>query len=255
MKTSLMSFILLAMMAPTPLALAQPPAPQGPPPGPAAAGGPQAQPSPLPGGPAPAPELGAPPRDQSAPPNPNSDRELREMVEMVKMVKMSKELGLSDEQTVVMVRKFRDLEKKLGDLNRERRQLMNDLRAGIKASAPDNELSAKLKALIEQDQKILKDKLEWFQEASKGYSVAQQAKLYAFMTEFHEQMRDLIQKAREMRGDRQLGPRLNEPRFRQGEGGGAWQGPPAGGGLGAGPRNPERPGPGAGAPSAPAQGK
>ncbi|GMV95105.1 MAG: hypothetical protein AMXMBFR82_48830 [Candidatus Hydrogenedentota bacterium] len=130
------------------------------------------------------------------------DQEIREMVTTVMMVRMSRELELTDEQTVLMVRNFGDLRDTLSELGEQRGNLIDTLRDKVGNDAPDAEIEPILDQLMALDEKRDTVREEAFEKASADLTVAQRAKLYIFVQDFEWHMRRLIQKAREVGGDR-----------------------------------------------------
>ena len=120
------------------------------------------------------------------------------MVETVMMAKLSTRLGLSDEQALKLVRsrsKFREDTQKL---RKHRAEAAKALEAALKANPPDNaEVGAKLNALLTLDGKIASLQRQGFEAMGKNLSVVQRAKLYLFINEFENDMRQLINRARQ----------------------------------------------------------
>lgn len=127
------------------------------------------------------------------------DRDTRELVEAVMMAKLAEELGLNDEQTVLMFRRFREQKQQAAELGKQRQEALKALKDTIKAGAADNEIEAALTKLIEADKAIGQARLDIFKKTGEDLTVTQRAKLYVFTTDFERQMRDLIGKARERR--------------------------------------------------------
>lgn len=183
------------------MAWAQPPAPPNPPPT-------------GPGGPMPAP-MPPPQRGPEAPPATDANS-AKQLVQEILTARLARELALSDEQTVIMLKRFKEYRAQLEAFRKERQELTKALRASIAATEPDNEIEARLKALAELDNKVVEYKRSLYGSASEGLTVAQRAKLYVFLSDFENDMRKLIQKAREQAGQRPLN---------------RWAGPPPEGGA------------------------
>ncbi len=130
------------------------------------------------------------------------DKEIREMVTTVMMVRMSRELDLSDEQTVLMVRNFSELRDKLTDLGEKRGELIDTLRDKVDNHASDSEIEPLLDQLMSIDDRREAARREAFEKAGADLTVSQRAKLYIFTQDFEWHMRRLIMKAREIGGDR-----------------------------------------------------
>jgi len=184
-------------------ASAQPPQPGN------APSGWQAEPAP-PGGPAgpmpPRPAPGGP----DAPPGTDSVS-ARQLVQEIMTARLARELALSDEQTVIMLKRFTEYRSQLDAFKKERQELTKALRASISGKEPDTKIEARLKALAELDGKIVEFKKSLYDSASEGLSVAQRAKLYVFLSDFESDMRKLIQKAREQSGQRMMNHGASPP--------------------------------------------
>jgi hypothetical protein len=130
------------------------------------------------------------------------DQEIREMITTVMMARMSRELELTDEQTVVMVRDFADLRDTLSRLSDERHEVIETLRDKVDNGAPDAEIEPLLSTLMAVDEERDAVRRETFEKAGAGLTISQRAKLYIFVQDFEWHMRKLIMKAREIGGDR-----------------------------------------------------
>lgn len=151
-------------------------------------------------------------------------RDVRELVQLVMVARLAEGLQLTDEQTVVMMRRLEKIREHSDALAKERRELHKNLQQSLREKAPDQEIKEGLHALLEHDEQAARERREMFAQACEGLSVEQQAKLYVFIGEFHKEMQRLIKQARQRtHGRQQMGP--------------AWrgEGPPAGGGPGQGP--------------------
>lgn len=162
-----------------------------------------------------------------------SDKETQELVKTLMMVRLSEELELTDEQTVIMMRRIEKFNKENRNLAIERRKLVQALKQSIEEKATDSEILSQLEKLIKHDQGITTQKFKLIKTVGEGLTVEQNAKLYVFMGDFENEMRKLVRRARQ-----QVGP----PRGQFGEGGpgqfgeGEWRG----GGQGRGQGGPGR---------------
>ncbi len=124
------------------------------------------------------------------------DRDVRDLVEAVMMARLSRELGLNDEQTVLMMRHFSEFKEKTGELKKQHVKLVKALKESVQSGAPEAEIEAKLQALVEHDKAMAQAKLDIVEQTGAGLSVSQRAELYVFLGEFENEMRKLIQTAR-----------------------------------------------------------
>ncbi|MEA3364651.1 MAG: hypothetical protein U9Q79_03335 [Candidatus Hydrogenedentes bacterium] len=169
---------------------------------------------------------------QAPPPGPRAERpagplmqelkrmdqeDVRGLIEMVRMIRLSQELGLNDEETVVLVRQYNAIKKEAGNVQKERQEIAKELRELVTTGAPDNDIEKTLDQLIAKDKEALMMRFDAFERAAAGLTPTQKAKLYVFMGDFEKRMRNLIEKAkaqfREQRGEemrkmmREGGPR------------------------------------------------
>ncbi|MCP4643430.1 MAG: hypothetical protein GY851_23485 [bacterium] len=182
---ALLTGVALALMA-TP-AMGQPRRPEGPPP----EGGELAAP---PHGEAPSPRGRGPLRDKW------KDKDISELVEMVMMVRLSNELELSDEETVLLVRRIGEAKKRGAELARERSKVLKDLRSSVQRGDSDEDIEKNLDDLIAVDAKIQSLRFDAFNEAAEDLTVTQRAKLYVFVQEFEANLRKMIAEARSRAG-------------------------------------------------------
>jgi hypothetical protein len=125
----------------------------------------------------------------------------RKLVETVMMVRLTEELQLDDEQTVVMVRRLRNLKAELGALRKSRGDLYRQVKDSVRDNAADADIQTRLNALIEHDRKLETFKQDRASELGEGLTTRQQAQLYIFLSEFEGDMRHLVHRAQERSGD------------------------------------------------------
>lgn len=130
------------------------------------------------------------------------DQEIREMVTTVMMARMSRELELTDEQTVLMVRNFAELRDTLSKLGEERGDLIETLREKVDNNAPEAEIVPLLNRLMAVDDDRDAARRDTYAKAGADLTIAQKAKLYIFVQDFEWHMRRLIMKAREIGEER-----------------------------------------------------
>lgn len=133
-----------------------------------------------------------------------NNQETRELVRTLMMVRMSKELGLDDEMTVVMIRRFDRLKEQETKFRQERRKLLKTLEASFESNN-EEEITNGFNKLVAFDKKSVNQKRKLFDEVCEGLTPTQKAKLYVFKEKFEKDMRKMIQQARERRGGRQAG--------------------------------------------------
>lgn len=129
-----------------------------------------------------------------------SEQDARELIETYRMTRLTDLLNLSDEETVVMVRHFREYREKRDALFKQRRELLDQLKAAIHEKQGDAVIEQKLAALIANETAYGQARRETFAKAGEKLSSEQRAKLFVFMSEFDGEVRKMIQKARQKGG-------------------------------------------------------
>ena len=125
------------------------------------------------------------------------DAKTRELLEQVMMARLSKELELSEEQTVILVRKFTEYREQARELRKKRYELLRQLQTQLKENKEDAGIAAKLEEIKQQDDSITQARRDLFTRASEGLAIWQQARLYVFMDEFESELRRVVQRAKE----------------------------------------------------------
>ncbi len=195
----------MALLVVLAAASAQPPETASAPPSPPSAVTPEAAPPPVP-----------PENPPDGPPGERGkrwrgektlDADTRALLEEVMIARMSQELALDDEQTVLMVRRFSQFRDQMRELRKQRAVLAKEMQALTRQDQGGNEMDGKLKTLIDIDEKIFQARLDAFHAVSADLTGWQRAKLYLFIAEFENEVRGLMQKARDQKRMRNgLGP-------------------------------------------------
>lgn len=129
-----------------------------------------------------------------------NDKDAREMVEVVMMVRLSRELELTEEETVLLVRRMSEIRGEMEQLHRKRRSLLSKLRPvtqGKSADVDAETIRKSLEDLKALDQRINAVRLDMHEKLSEGLNEHQQARLYLFLQDFEENMRRMVQRVRE----------------------------------------------------------
>ncbi|MBI4557421.1 MAG: hypothetical protein HY706_07555 [Candidatus Hydrogenedentes bacterium] len=158
-----------------------------------------------------APPEGPVPRDMHkpfAPPGHEGwkDGDIKEMIEKLWMVRLTEQLGLNDEQTVLVIRRAKDHREQLRKLAEQRQQLLRELKESVRAGGPEADIQNKLEALAQHDRESVERRWRAFEATAEGLNATQRAKLYVFISEFDNDMRRLVQKARERMSGRMMRP-------------------------------------------------
>lgn len=128
------------------------------------------------------------------------DKETHELIETLLMVRLAEKLDLEEEETVVMVRKFKEQRKARGEHREEKHELLDQLREAIDQNASDEVLQKRIDALIAHEREEEQMNREFVASVSEGLSTKQRAKLLVFLYEFDREMRRLIMEARRAQG-------------------------------------------------------
>ncbi|MCC6796805.1 MAG: hypothetical protein IT366_16930 [Candidatus Hydrogenedentes bacterium] len=130
------------------------------------------------------------------------DDELREMVSTILMVRVSRDLDLTDEQTVILVKHMQEMRDELSKLYEERDVAMKALRDLVaNDSATDDAINAKLQELISLEEKRAGAKRVAFEKLSAGLTTKQKGKLFVTLQDFEMQMRKMMSRAKDMGED------------------------------------------------------
>lgn len=156
-----------------------------------------------------APEVA--PMPPPPPPEKIPDPGISELIQSVMAAKLSRELGLNEEQTVLMVRRFSEFRDQLNDMKRRRQEKLKALRSALREHQPDETIETALQDLIAHDLKTLEFRKDAYQKAAGNLTTSQRAKLYVFISDFEGDMRRLIQKAREHQQGLNRPPRPQRP--------------------------------------------
>jgi hypothetical protein len=175
-------------------------------------------------GPPPPPEGGGW-RDGGPPPGgpggrrgggPGPDAHTRELLEQVMLARLSKELTLDDEQTVLLVRRFAEYKDEMRTLQRDRAGRLRALDEAVRGNADADAVEEALEAVLASDARLTDLKSAAYASLGEGLTAWQRGRLYLFINEFEDDMRRLVQQARDrarmggegpgMRGPRRGGP-------------------------------------------------
>lgn len=128
-----------------------------------------------------------------------ADDELREMVSTILMVRVSRDLDLTDEQTVILVKHMQEMRDELSKLYEERDAAMKSLRELLGNEATTDEaIDAKLQELMGIEEKRGGAKRTAFEKLSAGLTSKQKGKLFVTLQDFEGQMRKMMSRAKDM---------------------------------------------------------
>lgn len=149
------------------------------------------------------------------------DKDLRELIDTVRMYRLSKVLELSDEQTVMLMRRYDDFKKQIASIWEKRGKTMELLRQKVESNAPESEIEEVLNSLVQLEEESFRAKNELIQKTGEGLTIRQRAKMLLFLQDFERDMRRLLEKAREFQGaDKEQAREQLKKRIKE------WQEPP-----------------------------
>jgi len=128
------------------------------------------------------------------------DKDLKELIDTVRIYRLSKTLELSDEQTVLLMRRYDDFKKKVAELWEKRTKTMDLLREKVEGGAPESEIEEILNSLARLEEESSKARTDLIQKSGEGLTVMQRARMLLFLQDFERDMRRLIERAREFQG-------------------------------------------------------
>ncbi len=147
--------------------------------------------------------------------------ESREIMEQVMITRLSRRLNLTDEQSVLLTRRFSEVRERQRALRNERMKTLNELRQALRANKEEEAVRTLLAQLADIDERMAAFPQEMRRPVHDlDLDVWQQAEFELFLNEFERQMRRILQHVDEHRR----------------------MGPPPGGRMG-GPNRPPRPTP------------
>lgn len=145
-----------------------------------------------PGGPHLGPGLFGPER------GPGGER-ARELLEQVFVARLSRKLELSDEQTVLMVRRYSEHRERILHLREQRKEVAAQLRRSVEENKENPEINDLLRRLEEIDRDIVNGRFTIYEQLGDGLSLAQRAALYLFIADFEEEMRSWLSQVQRRR--------------------------------------------------------
>lgn len=128
------------------------------------------------------------------------DKDLKELIDTVRIFRLSRTLELSDEQTVMLMRRYDDLKKQVSELWEKRNQMMEQLREKVNKNASEAEIEQVLNDLSKLEEESFYARRDLLKKAGQDLTITQRAKLLLFMQDFERDMRKLLERAREFQG-------------------------------------------------------
>jgi len=123
--------------------------------------------------------------------------EVRQLIEEVMIARITKELGLNDEQTVLIVRRFSEYRDKAREARQQRKKLVDEMKEDLRSGDNSAQVGEKLKAILALDVQIAQDRTAAFESVATSLTPQQQGKLYLFLADFEVELRRMAQAAKE----------------------------------------------------------
>ena len=122
---------------------------------------------------------------------------IRKRVNMIRMWRLTEELDLSEKKADKLFPLIRRLDKEKLELEKERNELMKNLRENLtKGKLKDSELKKMIRNLEENHAAVQNLKKERFKEMKNVLSLEEQAKFVLFMESFPKEIRSIIRNAK-----------------------------------------------------------
>jgi hypothetical protein len=122
------------------------------------------------------------------------EEDLTELMELVRAWRMMKEVGLSEEEALNMLKLGREMKRQIGQLGEQRKRVMLGLTKLLdNPDAKDESIKKELQKLDRIDERQRRIAREYERKMEAGLTVRQQAKLRLFKTRFEGDMRRLIE--------------------------------------------------------------
>ena len=122
------------------------------------------------------------------------EEDLAELIELVRAWRMMKEVGLSEEEALKMLKLGREMKTQSGQVAQQRKRVMLGLKKLLDDPETEDEVIKKeLQKLDRLDERQRRIAREYERRMGAGLTVRQQAKLRLFKTRFEGDMRRLIE--------------------------------------------------------------
>lgn len=136
---------------------------------------------------------------------------MRDLVEVAKVWRMGRELELSEEQTLKLLRVNDEHRRNTARLRQQQTRLINDLRRSLPGKKENSkQIQGLLKRIESVDEQRLRSELDRQKKLLEDMSVQQKAKYYIFRTRFDKDMRGIIEQIMRRRRQDRPGARRGE---------------------------------------------
>ncbi len=123
------------------------------------------------------------------------ERDLYQIVEQIMMLRLRSALSLTDDQVQALSRRIGTFKDQLTSMKYQRGAAREKLRACLDGGLAEDQIRHNLESLLDQEEAIAELIHKMIREADKDLDAAQTAKLYLFIGDFEDFIRDLIVRA------------------------------------------------------------
>ena len=123
----------------------------------------------------------------------------RELLEQVFLARISRQLELTDEQTVLMVRRYAEHREQLQKSRERRNTLAANLRKRLEQDKDSPEVAELLQQLEQADRDIANARFAIYEQLAAELTPQQRASLYLLIADFEEELRGWVQQIQRRR--------------------------------------------------------
>ncbi len=124
------------------------------------------------------------------------DKDPREIIEKVRIYKLTEALDLSEEQTVRLFPRLREIRKTEQEFHKQRIETIKKLKDLVKANAEEKEIAKVLNQLHDMQKDRMASQIKEMESLRQLLTPIQQAKFVIFQEDFEREIRDLIREIR-----------------------------------------------------------
>lgn len=143
----------------------------------------------------------APDRGPGEPPSAERREKIRDKIEAIRIWRLTEELNLDANTSGKLAALLGSLDRKRRDIRREQMELMRTLRQSLKSRKPDDaKIKQSLEKLERNDRALQELKYSEIKGVKEFLTVEQQARFLIFQQEFQREIQNMIARARAGRG-------------------------------------------------------
>lgn len=126
---------------------------------------------------------------------PAAKANMRELFEQVMIARLSKDLEFSDEETILLVRRFIEFRDEVQMQRREHERAVRALERAVNQNKTEG-IDKLLAEVMAFDEQLASAKRRMYEHVAEGLTPEKKAKLYLWLRDFETDMRRLLQQAR-----------------------------------------------------------